>query len=61
MLLMKKETIEKFQTPALRKKFFQDEQTKLEYQVASVRKDKEDAKKSIEQTQAKVAEYQEKV
>lgn len=61
MLLMKKETIEKYSNPAQRKKFFQEEQAKLDAQLATVRKDKDDAVKYIEGNKAKIEEYKKKI
>ena len=43
MLLVKKETGERFQGAAARKKFFQEEVGKVQAQMAGVLKDREDA------------------
>lgn len=48
LILMRMETNEKFKNPQLRKKFFTDEQTKVKTQIASVKKDYDDAVKAME-------------
>ena len=59
MLLLKKETLERFKTnPNQRKKFFQDEQSKIQVQTAGVIKDREDAERLKESSKKKIAELQ---
>ena len=59
MLLLKKETLERFKAnPNQRKKFFQDEQSKIQVQTAGVIKDREDAERLKESSKKKIAELQ---
>jgi len=43
LLLLKKETSQTLSNPSQRKKFFQEEQSKLQAQLAGIMKDRDDA------------------
>ena len=54
---MKKETFERFKAnPLQRKKFFQDEQSKIQVQLASIIKDREDAQQQRDANKKKITE-----